>query len=498
MVSLLLVSASPVSAKNYDVTSLNDSGAGSLRDAILQANSHRGKDTITFRVDGTIALASRLPPITDSMGLAIDGRGRDVTISGGHAVQPMVVASGGRLELSRLAIAHGSNNALTPDGTDYAGAIGNRGTLIISECRLFDNAGYESGAIYNKGTLSISHSTLSGNSGAYGSGAIDNYGKLTLYDSSLSGNSGWAAGSVFSHSSAATLTVGRCTFSENFSRFNGGIANEGTAVVSNSTFNGNSSARGSGAISNGGSLALIHSTVAGNSGSPPFAFDAPGGISNSGTLYIANSLLSDNMYGDCRNVTKVIPTGLNWVGDGSCGFPVAGDPLLEALADNGGPTETMALQAGSGAIDSADDRICRASPAKGSDQRGIKRPQGTHCDIGAFEKAEVDFTGFLSPIGNPPELNEVPAGQVVPLSFQFQGNRRGAIFQFPYPQSKQIDCATDRFADPTAAPSDGKLKAFRNGYTFYWQTDPTWRGTCRQFQVLFSDGRFGQANFSFR
>ena len=59
------------------------------------------------------------------------------------------------------------------------------------------------------------------------------------------------------------------------------------------------------------------------------------------------------------------------------------DPLLGALADNGGPTQTHALLTGSPAIDAAGD--CVADLSITTDQRGISRPQGTACDIGAFE-----------------------------------------------------------------------------------------------------------------
>jgi len=63
-------------------------------------------------------------------------------------------------------------------------------------------------------------------------------------------------------------------------------------------------------------------------------------------------------------------------------------PLLGPLADNGGPTWTHALLAGSPAIDAADDAACVAPPINGVDQRGVARPQGVGCDVGAFERVE--------------------------------------------------------------------------------------------------------------
>ena len=78
-------------------------------------------------------------------------------------------------------------------------------------------------------------------------------------------------------------------------------------------------------------------------------------------------------------------SGHNVVQDASCN-PVAsdvivGDALIEPLADNGGPTSTHALQPTSPAIDAADGAACPAT-----DQRGVARPQGAGCDVGAFER----------------------------------------------------------------------------------------------------------------
>jgi len=63
------------------------------------------------------------------------------------------------------------------------------------------------------------------------------------------------------------------------------------------------------------------------------------------------------------------------------------NPNLGSLADNGGPTMTIALEAGSSAIDTGSDTHCNTAPISRLDQRGVIRPQWAHCDIGAFEKA---------------------------------------------------------------------------------------------------------------
>jgi hypothetical protein len=91
-------------------------------------------------------------------------------------------------------------------------------------------------------------------------------------------------------------------------------------------------------------------------------------------------------------------------GGGNLSFPdttcpgINADPMLGPLQDNGGPTETMALGEGSAAIDAADDAICAAPPVNNLDQRGVTRPQGLHCDIGAVEQVLEPAAVSLSTI----------------------------------------------------------------------------------------------------
>lgn len=73
----------------------------------------------------------------------------------------------------------------------------------------------------------------------------------------------------------------------------------------------------------------------------------------------------------------------------TCTNLIDSDPLLGALGNHGGDTETMVPGAGSSAIDAGDDAVCAAAPVNGLDQRGVPRPQGAHCDIGAVEVPQV-------------------------------------------------------------------------------------------------------------
>ena len=113
---------------------------------------------------------------------------------------------------------------------------------------------------------------------------------------------------------------------------------------------------------------------------------APG----SATLNLVNSIVAHNVSEGCflapfgAGAVAINSLGTNVFTDGTC-YPVASDQIvgdagIGVLADNGGPTLTHALLAGSPAIDAADSAACPAT-----DQRGVTRPQGAACDVGAYE-----------------------------------------------------------------------------------------------------------------
>ena len=195
-------------------------------------------------------------------------------------------------------------------------------------------------------------------------------GKLTITNSTLSNNiasgsdiflpSGWGGGIL----SVNQITVANSTFSNNSApapmSVGGGIFIHGSGTIINSTLSGNSAGDGAGIL-----------------------IDADASLTLSNTI-VANSHYSSGGH-DCA-LYNTSPTGTNnLIEDGSCLASLSGDPQLGPLADNGGPTQTFALLAGSPAIDAGDDPTCAGSPINNLDQRGVSRPQGTHCDIGAYE-----------------------------------------------------------------------------------------------------------------
>jgi hypothetical protein len=304
----------------------------SLRGAINAANSSSGvADTINFNLvsPATITLGSQLPTITDSAGLTINGGSANITVSGNNTVRVFEVGtstiSGAKLTLNNLTVANGRA----------------------------DNAG---GGILNLGTLEVNNSTISGNRAGTFSGGIHNVGTLEVNNSTISGNK------------AGT--------------FSGGIHNVGTLTVNSSTISGNSAGTDNGGIGNAsaGTLTVNNSTISGNS-----ANNNGGGIGNGSTATLNNTIVANNEGGNCAGLPVTDDGGnLEWPGN-DCGFALSADPLLGPLADNGGPTQTHALQPDSPAIDAAVE-----CPPPATDQRGVSRPQGDACDIGSFELEKLD------------------------------------------------------------------------------------------------------------
>src|SRR5215208_4018592 len=397
-----VVLASPAWAATYTVTNNADSGAGSLRQAMIDANATTGvADTINFNLgsSATITLTSaQLPTINDGAGLTIDGGGADITISGDNKYQVFNVDFGGKLALNNLTVADGG-------GISGNGIYNFSGTVTLSNSTISGNSAAEGGIFNYNGTLTVSNSTISGNSASSGGGIYSGFGTLTVSNSTISGNSTTGAGGGI-HNIGGTLTVSNSTLSGNsandgadgaFSK-GGGIYNfRGTATVSNSTLSGNSAASvGGGIYSEGdgqgtGKLEVSNSTFSGNSNNGPFSFGG-GSIHNElGTATLKNTIVAKSPSASGENCGGTITNGgYNLDSGTSCGFPTQNsskNPLLGTLADNGGPTKTHALLDGSPAIDKGN------SFSATTDQRGLPRPSNfvdivnaaDGSDIGAFE-----------------------------------------------------------------------------------------------------------------
>jgi len=158
--------------------------------------------------------------------------------------------------------------------------------------------------------------------------------------------------------------------------------------MTNSTFSGNAASIRGGSIYNNNSLTITNATFSGNvSGFGGAAIE----ISPAGTLNYTNTIIADSTIGEeafeCNNEGTIGTNTDNLVEDGSCDSSYYGDPNLGPLGDNGGLTQTHALQSDSIAIDNGNLAACPET-----DQRGVTRPQGEGCDIGAFEREPFTYS----------------------------------------------------------------------------------------------------------
>ena len=259
------------------------------------------------------------------------------------------------------------------------------------------------GGVFNRGTLTLRDGTVYANDG----GGIDNGGVLTLVDSSVVSNTAGNNGAGISNETSATLMVSGTTFSGNTTSGDGGALynyNRGTATLTNSTVSGNVAAHGGGAIANRGTLRLYSATVSGNSASTAGGVDAVGGTTALTATILAGNTATRvgpdcsgaltsggyNLLGDTSGCTG-LTDGQNNDQVGTASAPI--DPLLGPLANNGGPTQTMALLPGSPAVNAVGASGC--TDARGApltvDQRGFPRPDPTsnRCDIGAYEARTI-------------------------------------------------------------------------------------------------------------
>jgi beta-glucanase (GH16 family) len=348
-----------------------DSGNGSLRDAL---NVVCTDGTVIFSPDledQTINLHSG--PLTLSKNVTIDGSGASgLTISGSDEYRVFIINPSTEATLSHLTVTDGF-------GWQLAGGILNNGYLTLDHVKVTENI-------------------MATDNGDYwqGGGGIYNGDGATLHiiDSTVSDNqAGWSGGGIYSFFNTTT-TIMRSTISGNISNDTGGaIRSLGNMTITNSTISGNTTSgwHGSAIFMTDGDISIANTTITNNIA--PDSASSTIFIGGWGdyvpTLTLINTIIAGNQWYSCEKSASpitgnVISMGHNLVQDESCNHVesdiIVGDPLLGPLAENGGPTLTHALLPESLAIDSADDIYCLLM-----DQRGVLRPQGAHCDIGAFE-----------------------------------------------------------------------------------------------------------------
>jgi hypothetical protein len=332
----------------FTVTNLSDSGAGSLRQAITDANALAGADAIVFDpslVGQTIALVDALPAIADP--LTVTGLGQsalmvkgttgirvfqinagvaatitDLTVTGGNvaAGNGGGILNNGTLTLQRVTV---SGNALT--GSYHHGSglanIGVGASVTIQDCTVSGNTansiGGSGGGIENGfgATATMTRTVVSGNTAGnngYGAG-VENYGTMTITDSTISFNTGpstvaipdFYGGGLANLGTNATLTIVSSTVVGNLSEGPGGglFSNGSSLTVINCTVANNTSVTtaagtgGGGIRVQGGGLTVLNSTIAGNLDASGSTTTNAGGISfgSTGEFFMTNSVVAQNL-----------------------------------------------------------------------------------------------------------------------------------------------------------------------------------------------------------
>jgi predicted outer membrane repeat protein len=433
-----------VLASTFTVTNTNASGAGSLLDAITQANAAAGPHNINITASGTVTVAT---PFVLTQSMTIKGPdvacillpgtvcpGPAFTIDGGNTSRLIQVATTatGPMTLSALTLTHGRTDSVKGGAVD----VPTGQTLNINDCLVTANAttGTSSGdpllaaggAVSTRGTLNILRSTFSNNTATGPGGAIyaAPSATLSIAGSLFTGNQvpdAWAGAIYCDSSTLVTITDSTFTLNRSGSGGSGAAGFWNTkAVIRGSTFTGNSTLGAGGAFvayaAPGETIGVENSTLSGNRADYGGAIYAQlgttdlrnvtitanvarrsSGFDNAGgaTVLMRNTIVAGNVgtqsISDCSG--PVTSSGYNLIGSASgctgfTGTDVTGvTSPLSGLADNGGPTQTHLLYAGSPAIDGGNPAGCigLSGATLTVDQRGRIRPFGARCDIGAVE-----------------------------------------------------------------------------------------------------------------
>jgi CSLREA domain-containing protein len=484
--SLSQAAAGPVvtsTADNGDGT-CDDAGTGdgcTLREAIAFASPGA---TVTFAagVTGTVTLTQG--ELSIGKALTVSGPGaKSLAVSGKNASRVFHITDGAAVTLAGLTVTGG-----------------NTGSSGIG------------GGIYNEGgTLTLTRCAVAGNISFHGGGIANGHGTLTVTQSTVSGNIGFHGGGIYS------VTAGDLSAS--------------STTILNSTLSGNSADDQGGGVYNGDGLTrVLHSTVTANQapdGGGLWSFgDADTRTDVAGSVVAGNTAdgTAPNDVASRITTTRFHSLGYNVVGaagnnvDFTQEFNATGDQRnvtdpavlkLGALADNGGPTKTHAVLAGSAALDHGDPAFNASAfiPALTTDQRGtgFARVSGGRIDVGAFElqqAAPFAFAGFFQPVDNLPTVNnKAKAGQAIPVKFALGGNRGLAIFRSGFPKFVSEPCdagdTQDDIETATTSPAGLTYDPVSRQYTYVWKTDKAWAGKCGTLVLGLTDGSDHHALFHF-
>ena len=327
------------------------------------------------------------------------------------------VLTRGQLDVKVLIELRGAGAAATiVDGNGANPACYPAGAL---SCRVFD---MKTGSTLIASGLTVRNGKAGvGEAGHYHGGAIHNHGRLELRDVVVSDSvvpaPFWGGGGITT-AGGASAALEQVTLSGNRAQANGGgIENLGGLSLINATLSGNTAAeKGGGVWHNGGAFSAINSaTIAGNAASA----GGGGGLARGGgvPLYVSKTILAGNTGGNCADgsTPPITSLGYNLSSDATCPLAATGDrtsadPQLGPLQDNGGQTPTRKPAPTSPAVNAI------PLPCGGTDQRGVGRPQGAGCDIGAVELVLHTLALSAGAGGSATGGGSYPAGSVATLT----------------------------------------------------------------------------------
>lgn len=428
LVSIAVPKQAEAHVHTFVVNSLGDGGDPWPGDGICDTNPSpdpppTGECTLRAALEEVDGLYQGYygPPDTDLHTISVPagtyyayselGVGGNVVINGAGQGSTIIMAQGDRVMSLGSGTTAAINDVTITNGLAASAAgIFNSAELTLTNVAVTNNTATtnDGGAIRNFGTLTLDHVIFSGNHAEQHAGAIENVDGsgaiLTITDSTFYRNKSndltdTYTGGAIQNGSGCTLNVKRSKFEGNSAPYGGAIYNDGTALITNVTFYNNkgtgTGGAGGAAIYNNGTahISLWSATIAANESTTPAA------LTNSGTIDVmAHTILVENPGGDCNGASGTVlsehhnmssdPSGCSILADPS--DQVMTDAKVLAPADNGGPTETMALASDSPAIDAGGTCMSEGSPLL-TDQRGYPRTvdgdvDGTAtCDMGSFE-----------------------------------------------------------------------------------------------------------------
>ena len=398
----------------------DDNATDTLRAAVAAASSG---DTIDLSglACSAITLAQGAIAI-DVDYLTISGRGSDtLAIDGAGADRVFVDYGYGTLTLSGLTVRNGSSRVagyrIAGGACILSGAYVTLDHAAVRNCTSIGEGAYGGGILSTGVTLYASR--LSGNvaqgsrlntlTASYGGGAFAYFGTAALYDSTVSGNRAVPdpAAAFGSYDTGAGIFAdnggyaSRSTISGNYTDgTGGGIASHYGFFITNSTISGNTAKNKAGGgvfVRTHGAMSVFNSTITLNSSAHG------GGLYLSGqpsTVELQSTLIADNAVSDIAGQQALALSGANNLvtsAEAMVTLPAGtlrGNPRLLPLADNGGPTRTHALAAGSPALDAGSNPLQLTTDQRGS---GFARTLGSATDIGAFEGGQTSLAADAVP-----------------------------------------------------------------------------------------------------